>query len=132
MGAGVMRMLFDEVSSLFAQTEQLTGIFVFMSGFDGSSIGDIIGTTDYYFLRKPFVPRDVRELRLLQHPLERGVRQPVRLRERRDRALAAARLVRFSGCKRAAAPITERRRHCTEGRRVDLLKLAVLRVGMKS
>ena len=46
----------------FAQTEQLTGIFVFMSGFDGSSIGDIIGTTDYYFLRKPFVPRDVREI----------------------------------------------------------------------
>ena len=46
----------------FAQTEQLTGVFVFMSGFGETTIADVIATTDYYFLRKPFVPRDVREI----------------------------------------------------------------------
>jgi CheY-like chemotaxis protein len=46
----------------FAQAEQFAGHFVFMSGFGGTTIADVIGTTDYYFLRKPFVPRDVRKV----------------------------------------------------------------------
>ncbi len=47
---------------LFAQAEEIEGKFVFMSGFGGSHIEDVIGTSDYHFMRKPFMPNDVRAI----------------------------------------------------------------------
>jgi len=48
----------------FATKEEFGGNFVFMSGFGDTDIAEAIGTTDYGFLHKPFVPSDVHRVLL--------------------------------------------------------------------